>query len=333
MLSLYPAIEPFKHYHLTVTSDELSDNKAAVSHHIYVEECGNPVGIPVLFLHGGPGSGCRPSHRCFFDPKLYHIILFDQRGCGRSRPCGSLIQNTTANILQDIERIRHHIGINKWLIFGGSWGATLALNYAQQFATQVSGLILRGIFLAREQDIDWVYSENGAAKVFPDAWHTLIKDLPHSQQAKPLAEIYKQLTSNNTTVSDNIFHKLQYWEESLIYWQKSLHFEETLTSTSEENLIKESDKTPSIIQLYYSMNQCFIAQEPLLENIDAIRHIPTTIIHGRHDMVCPVEQAWQLKHHWPEAELLIIDMAGHVANEPKMIDALVKATNDYAKSH
>ena len=332
MLSLYPAIEPFKHYHLTVTNEELNDKEVEVEHHIYVEECGNPSGIPVLFLHGGPGSGCRPSHRCFFDPKLYHIILFDQRGCGRSRPCGSLTENTTTKILQDIEKIRHHIGISKWLIFGGSWGATLALEYAQQFSMQVSGLILRGIFLARKQDIDWVYSESGAAKLFPEAWHNLVKDLPLSQQAKPLAEIYKQLTSNNTAVSNNIFTKLQHWEESLIYWQQPLSFEESSKNGSEKSLIKPSDKTPSVIQLHYSMNQCFIEQKPLLENIETIRHIPTIIIHGRNDMVCPVEQAWQLKQHWPEAELSIIDMAGHVASEPKMIDALVKATNNFAKS-
>lgn len=330
MLSLYPAIEPFKHYHLTVTNEELNDKE--VEHHIYVEECGNPSGIPVLFLHGGPGSGCRPSHRCFFDPKLYHIILFDQRGCGRSRPCGSLAENTTTKILQDIEKIRHHIGISKWLIFGGSWGATLALEYAQQFPMQVSGLILRGIFLARKQDIDWVYSESGAAKLFPEAWHNLVKDLPLSQQAKPLAEIYKQLISNNTAVSNSIFTKLQHWEDSLIYWQRPLSFEDTSKNGSEKSLIKPNDKTPSVIQLHYSINQCFIEQKPLLENIETIRHIPTTIIHGRNDMVCPVEQAWQLKQHWPEAELSIIDMAGHVASEPKMADALVKATNNFAKS-
>lgn len=324
MLSLYPAIEPFSHYHLTVTNDSQSCKGSSEEHQIYVEQCGNPSGVPVVFLHGGPGSGCRPSHRCFFDPQLYHIILFDQRGCGRSRPYGSLTQNTTADIIQDMESIRQHIGIKKWLVFGGSWGATLGLCYAQHFAKQVSGLILRGVFLARTQDIDWVYSKNGAAKIFPDAWNNLVEDLPLSQQTHPLSAIYQQLTSDNTLVSNNIFNKLQHWETSLIYWQESLSFEESPT--------KENDKAPAIIQLYYSMNQCFIANNPLLENIESIRHIPTTIIHGRFDMVCPLEQAWQLKKHWPEAELSIIEMAGHVANEPKIINALVNATNDFAKS-
>lgn len=323
MLSLYPDIEPFHHYHLTLTNDALTCEDSAEEHHIYIEQCGNPLGIPVVFLHGGPGSGCLSSHRCYFSPQLYHIILFDQRGCGRSRPYGSLAQNTTANIIQDMEAIRQHIGINKWLVFGGSWGATLGLYYAYHFPEQVSGLILRGIFLARTQDIDWVYSENGAAKFFPEAWNNLVKDLPLSQQAQPLSAIYQQLTSNDTKISSDIFNKLQHWEANLIYWQEPVSLE--------ESLIKEDAKVPTIIQLYYSMNQCFIEKEPLLEQIDFIRHIPTKIIHGRYDMVCPLQQAWQLKKHWPEAEFSIIEMAGHVANEPKIIDALIKATNDFAK--
>lgn len=222
-----------------------------------------------------------------------------------------------------MEAIRQHIGINKWLVFGGSWGATLGLYYAYHFPEQVSGLILRGIFLARTQDIDWVYSENGAAKFFPEAWNNLVKDLPLSQQAQPLSAIYQQLTSNDTKISSDIFNKLQHWEANLIYWQEPVSLE--------ESLIKEDAKVPTIIQLYYSMNQCFIEKEPLLEQIDFIRHIPTKIIHGRYDMVCPLQQAWQLKKHWPEAEFSIIEMAGHVANEPKIIDALIKATNDFAK--
>lgn len=342
MLSLYPAIAPFKHYYLKVADNTAAGEEPVVEHQLYIEHCGNPSGIPVVFLHGGPGSGCRPAHRCYFDPAVYHIILFDQRGCGRSRPYGALAQNTTAHIIKDMELIRQHIGINKWLLFGGSWGATLALCYAHQFAKHVSGLILRGVFLARKQDIDWVYSNNGAAKIFPDAWSQLVADLPCLQQAQPLAEIYQQLTSDDVKLSNAIFNKLQYWEASLIYWQDLVSLEES--SLEEPSLEKTSlaqangkqiattaqDKTPAIIQLYYSMHECFIATTPLLECIDTIRHIPTTIIHGRHDMVCPLEQAWQLKQHWPEAKLSIIEMAGHVANEPKIIDALVKATNEFS---
>lgn len=333
MLSLYPGIEPFDHYYLNVTNDTVTDETLEGEHQIYIEQCGNPLGIPVIFLHGGPGSGCRPAHRCYFDPELYHIILFDQRGCGRSRPYGSLVQNTTAYIIQDMELIRQHIGINKWLVFGGSWGATLALYYAHYFAEHVSGLILRGVFLARKQDIDWVYSENGAAKIFPDAWSHLVEDLPCLQQAEPLSEIYQQLTSDDVRLASNIFNKLQYWEASLIYWQDLVSLEEVSLEqvSGKQPAIKAQDTIPAIIQLHYSINECFIATTPLLECIDNIRQIPTTIIHGRYDMVCPLEQAWQLKKHWPEAQLSIIEMAGHVANEPKIIDALVKATNNFAR--
>lgn len=323
MLSLYPEIEPFSSYYL---SSNCTGKKLATEHQIYVEQCGNPSGIPVVFLHGGPGSGCRPSHRCFFDPKRYHIILFDQRGCGRSRPLGTLVNNTTDDLIQDMEHIRQHIGIKNWLVFGGSWGSTLGLYYASHYAEHVSGLILRGLFLGRQQDIDWVYTNNGAAKIFPEAWHNLIKDLPCSQQAKPLTIIYQQLVGDDIQLSNAMFDKLQRWESSLVYWQKSLSFEEK----TDKQAIKFEEKSAPIIQLYYSLNQCFIADSPLLEIIENIRHIPTKIIHGRQDMVCPVEQAWQLKQHWPEADLSIIDMAGHVASEAKLINALLEATNDFA---
>ncbi|OUS32803.1 prolyl aminopeptidase [Thalassotalea sp. 42_200_T64] len=296
-----------------------------MNHQIYVEECGNPLGIPVVFLHGGPGSGCNESHRRFFDPKHYHIILFDQRGCGRSRPYRSLQRNTTAHLIQDIEVIRQHIGIKKWLIFGGSWGATLALYYAQHFPQQVSGLLLRGIFLARSQDIDWVYSENGAAKLFPDAWQQLVQGLPKDEQAQPLSAIYQQLSSDNSKVSTAMFNKLQHWEANLIALQEPPEF---LASTTKDSAKALKVKASSIIQLYYSLNRCFINQTPLLESIDIIRHIPTIIIHGRYDMLCPLEQAWQLKQRWPEAKLIIVEMAGHVASEPRIIDALIKATDD-----
>ncbi|ARD43054.1 prolyl aminopeptidase [Colwellia sp. PAMC 21821] len=323
MLSLYPAIEPFKHYFLSVANAAITNEDATQTHQLYVEQCGNPAGIPVVFLHGGPGSGCRPSHRCFFDPALYHIILFDQRGCGRSRPQGLLAENTTAHLVEDIELIRQHLAIDKWLVFGGSWGATLALCYAQKFAERVTGLILRGVFLARQQDIDWFYREKGAAKIYPDAWQHLVEHLPVSQQAQPLSAIYQQLLSDNSQVSNAMLNKIQHWEANLVYWQKWL--------TPDEVSATEDDKVPAIIQLYYSMNQCFIEHTPILEHVDKVRHIPTTIIHGRNDMVCPVEQAWLLKQRWPEAQLSIIEMAGHVASEPKIIAALVKTTDNFAK--
>lgn len=323
MLSLYPAIEPFAQYYLTVASNVATVEGAAQEHELYIEQCGNPLGIPVVFLHGGPGSGCRPSHRRYFDPQIYHIILFDQRGSGRSRPQGLLTDNTTADIMQDMELIRQHIGIEQWLIFGGSWGATLGLYYAQHFAKRVTGLILRGVFLARQQDIDWVYRAGGAAKFFPDAWDYLTEHLPISQQEQPLSAIYQRLSSADNKVANGMLKKIQHWETNLICWQKSI--------SPDDVPISEGNKSASIIQLYYSINQCFIQDEPLLKHIEKIRHIPTKIIHGRLDMVCPLEQAWRLKVHWPEADLAVIEMAGHVASEPKIIDALVRATNEFAK--
>ena len=324
MLSLYPDIEPFNQCHLTLNHGVNAGADSPENHHIYIEECGNPLGIPVVFLHGGPGSGCRPSHRCYFDPELYHIILFDQRGSGRSRPLGSLVHNTTVNLIQDMEAIRQHIGIKKWLVFGGSWGATLGLYYAQHFPERVSGLILRGVFLARIQDIDWVYGNQGAAKIFPDAWNNLVNGLPLSQQAEPLSEIYQQLNSGNSKISNGIFNKLQHWEANLINWQHHVNLEEIS--------MEAGSKIPTIIQLYYALNHFFIAKEPLLKKLATVRDIPTKIIHGRFDMVCPLEQSWQLKAYWPEAKLSIVEMAGHVANEPKIIDALIKATQGFAKS-
>lgn len=325
MLSLYPDIEPFNHFHLNVSQDSLNAEKNKHDHYIYVEQCGNPSGIPVLFLHGGPGSGCKPSHRRYFDPKVYHIILFDQRGCGRSYPYGSLVDNTTAHLIKDIELIRQHLSINEWLIFGGSWGSTLGLNYAHYYPKNVSGLILRGVFLARQEDIDWVYTEKGAAKLFPNIWENLVQNLPVSKKAQPLNEIYQQLNSGDTNLVKDIFHKLQHWETSLINWKSYIEMPNDSSA--------EFDCVPMIIQLYYSINKCFLEKTPILRLLANIQHIPTTIIHGRFDMVCPIEQAWVLKRELPEANLSIIEMAGHVANEPAIIDALIKATNNFSKIH
>lgn len=332
MNTLYPDIKPFKYYHLNVATDVNANLSAkAVHHQLYVEQCGNPDGIPVLFLHGGPGAGCREQHRCFFDPTKYHIILFDQRGCGRSLPSGELTNNTTNDLMQDIEQIRQHIGIKQWLIFGGSWGSTLGLYYAQHYPTHVLGLILRGVFLARQQDIDWAYSSNGAAKIFPQAWHNLVKDLPAEQQKQPLQAIYQQLISRNPAHAMTMFNKLDDWECSIVTLRDHQY---PLTALSKENTYSTNNNsklTASIIQLHYSLQQCFISDYALLDHIDAIRHLPTKIIHGRYDMVCPAEQAWQLKQYWPEAELDIIEMAGHVANETRMINALINATNTFAE--
>ena len=309
--SLYPEIEPFSQQYLEVSP----------LHQLYIEQCGNEQGIPVVFLHGGPGSGCREQHRCYFDPSIYHIILFDQRGCGRSKPQGELNENNTSALVEDIETIRNHLGINQWLVFGGSWGATLGLVYAVQYPKQVLGMILRGIFLGRPQDIDWVYSHKGAAQIFPEAWKSFVDKLPIERQQKPLEATYQQLINNNEQISRDAYNRLQQWESAILNIQPCI-------SPSKGETI---NKNPSIIQLYYSLNHCFISQNPIIEQMNRVCDIPMQIIQGRYDFVCPVEQAWQLSEHCPQAKFTVIDMAGHLANEPLMVDALIEATSSFSK--
>lgn len=309
MHSLYRKIEPFDQQHL---------NRGSV-HQIYIEQCGNKNGIPVVFLHGGPGAGCNEQHRCYFDPAIYHIILFDQRGCGRSKPQGELSDNNTAALVEDVDAIREHLGISQWLIFGGSWGATLGLLYAQNYPERVLGMILRGVFLGRPQDIDWAYSSSGAAQLLPQAWHNLVESLPVELQQKPLQSIYQQLINSDEEISRDTFFKLQQWESAILNIQP-------YQPPGEGSTI---NKNPAIIQIHYSVNNCFISQSPILKQIDKVRDISMQIIHGRYDFVCPVEQAWLLSHHCPQAKLNVIDKAGHLANEPLIIDALIAATIDF----
>jgi proline iminopeptidase len=304
--SLYPKIEPFDQQHL---------NRGSL-HQIYIEQCGNKNGIPVVFLHGGPGAGCNEQHRCYFDPAIYHIILFDQRGCGRSIPKGELSENNTAALVEDVDAIREHLGISQWLIFGGSWGATLGLIYAQNYPQNVSGMILRGVFLGRPQDIDWAYSSRGAAQLLPQAWHNLVESLPFELQQKPLQHIYQQLINSDEAISRDMFFKLQQWESAILNIQP-------YQPPGEDATI---NKNPAIIQIHYSVNNCFIDQNPILKQIDKVRDIPMQIIHGQYDFVCPVEQAWLLSHYCPKAKINVIDTAGHLASEPLIIDALIVAT-------
>ncbi|OUR64396.1 prolyl aminopeptidase [Methylophaga sp. 42_25_T18] len=317
MLPLYPDIEPYKTHHL-----DMEPLKNGACHQVYVEECGNPTGIPVVFLHGGPGSGCRPQHRRYFAPELYRIILFDQRGCGRSTPSGELENNSIHFLIKDMETIRQQLNISRWLIFGGSWGATLALLYAQQQPEQVMAMILRGVFLGREQDINWVYAEGGASKLFPEAWNELVKNLPTSEQKHPLKAYFKALTDDDESLQLSAAMTLQAWESTIVMLRDH---EYEPDPTDEPGPLAHSR-----IQLHYALNHCFIADAPLLDNIDIIRNIPTKIIHGRYDIVCPMQQSWELHQVWPEAELNIVPMAGHAAGEPALINALVIATRELA---
>lgn len=318
MTPLYPEIEPYATH--TIDMEHLSNG---LQHQVYIEECGNPNGIPVVFLHGGPGSGCRPSHRRFFNPELYRIVLFDQRGCGRSKPHGELENNNTDYLISDMETIRQELNISTWLIFGGSWGATLGLAYAQQHPSRVSAMILRGVFLGRQQDIDWVYAEGGASKLFPDAWQRLVEDLPHADQKHPLKAYHQLITNRDELKQMSAAKTLEAWESTIV----TLRDHEYRHDESEE----AGPLAHSRIQLHFASNECFIKDEPLLDNIDVIRDIPTVVVHGRYDAVCPFQQSWELYQAWPEIELNIVPLAGHAAGEPALVHALVTATDALAK--
>lgn len=319
MLSLYPEIEPYQ-THL-FSREKLSHGG---QHQVYVEECGNPNGVPVVFLHGGPGSGCRPQHRQYFDPEKYRIILFDQRGCGRSLPSGELENNTIQFLIADMEFIRDTLNIDQWVLFGGSWGATLALAYARDYAKNVISMILRGTFLGRQQDIDWVYAEGGASKLFPDAWQKLVADLPEAERKRPLQAYFDKLTDDDQATQSSAAQILNVWEGTIVM----LRDEEYQPDLTQE----PGPLAHSRVQLHYALNECFISDRPLLANLKAVKAIPTQVIHGRYDIVCPMQQSWELKQAWPDISLKILPLAGHAAGEPAMIDALVQATDNLTET-
>ncbi len=317
MIPLYPDIEPYATHHF-----EMELLSSGQRHRIYVEECGQPDGIPVLFLHGGPGSGCRPQHRRYFDPNVYRIILVDQRGCGRSTPHGELEHNTTDFLIADLETIRLKLGLSRWLLFGGSWGATLALIYAQRYPNNVLALILRGTFLGRRQDIEWVYAEGGASNLFPDAWQALIAPLDQHERKDILNSYYQRLTNPDEVQQMSAAKTLQAWESTIVTLRDHAF-------RPDENR-EPAPLAHSRIQLHFARHACFIADHPILANMKTLRPIPAVIIHGRYDVVCPLKQSWELHQAWPESQLRIVPLAGHAASEPAMIDALVKATQQMA---
>lgn len=318
MLTLYPEIEPYQTHMLT--RERLSHGGC---HQVYVEECGNPDGIPVVFLHGGPGSGCRPQHRSYFNPEKYRIILFDQRGCGRSLPSGELENNNTDYLVEDMEFIRSSLNIDRWVLFGGSWGATLALCYARRHPQKVVSMILRGTFLGRAQDIDWVYAEGGASRLFPEAWQRLVADLPEAEQRTPLQSYYDKLTSADEAEQLAAAQTLNAWEGTIVM-MRDHDYEPDLSE-------QPGPLAHSRIQLHYALNQCFIGDAPILASIESLKTIPTTVIHGRYDLVCPLQQSWELKQAWPAIEFRIVPLAGHAAGEPGLIDALIAATDQLAE--
>jgi len=313
MRGLYPEIEPIRQWRLAVDKP----------HELYIEECGNPDGIPVLFLHGGPGAGCVSYHRRFFDPAVYRIILFDQRGAGQSTPHAELEANTSQALVADIEAIREKLAIEQWLIFGGSWGSTLALLYAQAHSSRVSGLILRGIFLCRPEDIQWFY-QHGASRIFPEYWEQYLAPVPEVERDDMVSAYYRLLTSDDEPTRLEAARAWSLWEGHTISLLPCKETEQTFAAAKFALAMAR-------IECHYFMNQSFLEDNQILNNIDKIADIPAIIVHGRYDVVCPVDQAFALHAAWPQAELQVIANAGHAASEPGIIDALVSATRDMAR--
>lgn len=313
MKKKYPHIEPFRSGHLQVSP----------LHHIYWEESGNPHGKPVIFLHGGPGSGTEAGHRSFFDPKRYRIVLMDQRGCGKSRPHSSLADNTTWHLVEDIEKLRKFLKIDRWVVFGGSWGSTLSLAYAESHPSSVSALILRGIFLGRKKELHWFY-QSGAHHIYADEWEKYIDPIPLEERGDLIQAFYKRLISDDPAVRKRAASAWSSWEGATL----KLIFDPSLflqfTEDSHADAIAR-------IECHYFVNACFFKTDNwLIEHVGSIRHIPAVIVHGRYDMICPFENAWELHKAWPEAEFEVIKDAGHAASEPGITDALIRATERFS---
>jgi len=319
MLTLYPDIKPYATHRLAVDPP----------HELYIEECGNPDGVPVLFVHGGPGAGFSERARCFFDPDVYRIVLFDQRGAGRSTPHADLSNNTTQALVADIEKIRELLGIVSWVVFGGSWGSTLALVYAQTHPSRVLGLILRGIFLCRDEEIQWFY-QRGANWVFPDYWQDYIAPIPVAERGDLLTAFYKRLTSNNDIERMTAAKAWSVWEGRTATLRPDKH---TVDFFSDPHVAMSLAR----IEAHFFVNKAFITPNQILNDMHKLQGIPGIIVHGRYDLICPLENAWLLHKAWPDSQLNIIRDAGHAAFEAGITDGLIHATREFgarfAKQH
>ncbi len=310
---LYPDIKPYLTQMLAVGD----------GHEIYLEQSGNPEGIPVLFVHGGPGAGTQKLDRRFFDPERYRIILFDQRGSGRSTPHASLNDNTTSHLIGDIEKIRQHLEIERWLLFGGSWGSTLSLVYAQSHADKVMGMILRGIFLCREKDIHWFYQQ-GASMIFPDYWEDYLHPIPMAERQDLLKAYYQRLTGSNELAKMACAKAWSLWEAHCATLRPNVDMIESFSDPHRALSLAR-------IEAHYFTHRGFLEDNQILNNAAALEGIPGIIVHGRYDMVCPLDNAQSLHHVWHDSELHIIRDAGHASREPSIIDALVRATRSMAR--
>lgn len=316
MRELYPPIVPFESGRL-----EVGDGQQ-----IYWETSGNPNGFPVVFVHGGPGGGTNPLQRRYFDPEAYRIVLFDQRGCGRSTPHiadgADLSVNTTDHLIADMERLRERLGVERWLVFGGSWGSTLSLAYAQAHRDRVTGLVLRGIFLVRPTEIDWYYN-GGAGNIFPDLWEKFLAPVPEDERGGDLVAAYHRLlTSENEEVATRAAVAWSTWEAATSYLLPK-------PSAVEDNSDPRFARAFAGIENHYFRNNCFLDENQLLRDAHLLDGIPGVIVQGRYDVVCPPASAWALHKAWPTAELVIVDDAGHSASEPSIVHHLVEATDAF----
>ncbi len=308
--TLYPMLQPYGRGRLRVS--ELHD--------IYYEECGNPRGKPVLFVHGGPGAGASEKSRCFFDPKHYRIVLFDQRGCGRSRPHASLVENTTWHLVADMEKLREKLEIERWQVFGGSWGSTLGLAYAQTHPDRVSELVLRGIFLLRRWEIDWFY-QAGANALFPDRWRHFVAPIPLEERDNLLQAYHRRVTGSDLKVAKRAARAWSVWEASTSYLRVN---DDNIKSWGADRFALAIAR----IECHYFVNKGFLyTEDQLIRNAEQLRHIPGVIVQGRYDIVCPMANAWELHEAWPEAHLRIVADAGHAAFEAGNTHELITATD------
>jgi len=309
---LYPIVEPFNSGFLQVSS----------IHNIYYEEVGNPKGNPCIYLHGGPGGGFSAGNRGFFDPNVYRVILFDQRGAGKSTPFACLEENTTWDLVEDIEKIRKHLNIEKWVVFGGSWGSTLALSYAEKHTERVKALILRGIFTLRRDELLWFYQE-GASWIFPDVWDKYLEPIPVVQRGDIMSSYYRVLTGSDEEKKIAAARAWTIWEMST----SRLHVDHDLVARGEDDKFAIAFAR---IECHYFVNGGFFEREgQLIEDSFKLKNIPGVIVQGRYDLVCPMKSAWDLSKKWPEAKLIVVDDAGHSAKEPGIQHHLLEACDKF----
>ena len=310
--TLYPPIEPYETGMLDVGD----------GHQVHYERCGTKGAKPAVFLHGGPGGGISPEHRRQFDPERYDLLLFDQRGCGKSTPYASLEANTTWHLVADIERLRELVGVDKWLVFGGSWGSTLALAYAETHPDRVSELVVRGIYTCTRAELEWYY-RFGVSEMFPDKWEKFVALIPESERGDLLAAYHQRLTGDEEELQIAAARAWSLWEG------------ETITLLPDPKLAEQHDDPHfalafARIETHYFMHGCWLEPNQLLRDAGRLKGIPGTIVHGRYDMPCPARYAWQLHQAWPEADLRLVEGAGHAYSEPGILDQLIRATDRYA---